>query len=163
MLSALADSESIRDVSHHDIDDIMEIEEMSFPTPWTRRLFEETLGSPISSSFVLEKGGRVLGYIILYWVLDEAHILNIAIHPRFRRKGYAARLIRYVLGHCEAQGVRNFFLEVREGNVAALGLYQQIGFEQIGRRKNYYAETNEDALVMHLSLHSFGVEGWSSE
>ena len=150
--------ESIRAVSLDDLDDIIEIEKLSFVSPWTKRLFEETLISPISSSFIMKKDRATLGYIILYSVADEAHILNIAVHPSHRGKGCASSLIQYVLSYFERKGVHEFFLEVREGNMAAIRLYQRFGFEKIGKRKKYYTETNEDALVMCLSVHPFGVE-----
>jgi ribosomal-protein-alanine N-acetyltransferase len=131
----------------------MEIEKISFVSPWTKRFFEEALISPISVNLIMKKGTETLGYIILYSVADEAHILNIAVHPSHRGKGCASNLIQYVLGYFERKGVHEFFLEVREGNMAAIRLYQRFGFEKIGKRKKYYAETNEDALVMYLSRH----------
>ena len=146
--------ESIRAVSLDDLDDIMEIEKLSFVAPWTKRLFEETLISPISSSFIMKQGQATLGYIILYSVADEAHILNIAVHPQYRGKGCASSLIKHVLEFFEEKkDVHEFFLEVREGNMCAISLYKRFGFEKIGKRKKYYSETNEDALVMCLTVH----------
>ena len=146
--------ESIRAVSLDDLDDIIEIEKLSFVSPWTKRLFEETLISPISSSFIMKKGRATLGYIILYSVADEAHILNIAVHPRYRGKGCASSLIKHVLDYFEEKDVHDFFLEVREGNIGAIRLYKRFGFEKIGKRKKYYSETNEDALVMCLTINA---------
>jgi ribosomal-protein-alanine N-acetyltransferase len=147
--------ETIREMSLDDLDDIMEIERLSFASPWTKRLFEETLTSPISASFVMKKGVEILGYIILYSVVDEAHILNIAIHPHYRGRGFASSLIKHVLEYFEVKNdVHEFFLEVREGNMTAIRLYQRFGFEKIGKRKKYYSETNEDALVMCLTINS---------
>ena len=153
LFNALAMNEIIGEMSLDDLDDVMEIERLSFVSPWTKRLFEEALISPISPSLVMKKDTETIGYIVLYSVVDEAHILNIAIHPSFRVKGCASSLIQYVLDYFEKKGVHKFFLEVREGNLAAIGLYQRFGFEKIGKRKKYYAETNEDALVMCLSVH----------
>jgi ribosomal-protein-alanine N-acetyltransferase len=135
-----------------DIGNILEIEKRSFVTPWTRGMFEEALSSPISTNFVMEEHGRLLGYIMLYSVADEAHILSLATHPDQRRKGYALRLINLAVDHCRKKGVIDFFLEVRESNHGARDLYRKLGFEVIGKRKKYYVETNEDALVMRLSL-----------
>jgi ribosomal-protein-alanine N-acetyltransferase len=151
-------NEAIREMSLDDLDDVMEIEKKSFVSPWTKRFFEEALISPISVNLVMKKDSETLGYIILYSVADEAHILNIAVHPSHRGKGCASSLIQYVLGYFERKGVHEFFLEVREGNMAAIRLYKRFGFEKIGKRKKYYTETNEDALVMCLSVHQFGVE-----
>ena len=144
--------ETIREMSLDDLVDVMEIEKLSFVSPWTKRLFEESLISPISSSFIMKKGLEALGYIILYSVADEAHILNIAVHPHYRERGCASSMINHVLGYFNYKGVHQFFLEVREGNMGAIRLYQRFGFEKIGKRKKYYAETNEDALVMCLSM-----------
>jgi len=151
-------NEAIRGMSLDDLDDVMEIEKKSFVSPWTKRFFEEALISPISVNLVMKKGTEIIGYIILCSVVDEAHILNIAVHPSHRGKGCASSLIQYVLSYFERKGVHEFFLEVREGNMAAIRLYQRFGFEKIGKRKKYYTETNEDALVMCLSVHPFGVE-----
>jgi ribosomal-protein-alanine N-acetyltransferase len=136
-----------------DIANILEIERQSFVTPWTKGMVEETLASPISVNYILEEGGRLLGYIMLYWVADEAHILNLAIHPARRREGLGSRLISHAIDHSTKSGVSDFFLEVRESNHSAQGLYGKLGFKAIGRRKRYYTETKEDALVMQLSLH----------
>ena len=115
-------------------------------------MVEETLTSPISVSFVLEEGGRLLGYIMLYSVADEGHILNLAIDPARRREGHGSRLISHATYHSRKRGVSHFFLEVRESNHSAQGLYRKLGFKAIGRRKKYYTETKEDALVMQLSF-----------
>jgi len=146
-------NETIKKMSPDDLDEVMEIEKFSFVSPWTKRFFEETLTSPISLNLVMKKDTKTVGYIILYTVADEAHILNIAIHPGYRGQGHASSLLQYVLDYFENKNVHEFFLEVREGNLSAISLYGRFGFEKIGRRKKYYAETNEDALVMCLSVH----------
>jgi ribosomal-protein-alanine N-acetyltransferase len=87
-------------------------------------------------------------------VEGEAHILNIAVHPRYRRKGYGARLIAHTLNYFSGRNVQEFFLEVRESNLEAIDLYARYNFQKIGRRKKYYTETNEDALVMYLTINS---------
>jgi ribosomal-protein-alanine N-acetyltransferase len=145
--------ETIGGMSLDDLGDVLEIEMASFLSPWTKRLFEDTLASPISKGFVMKKGAETIGYIMLYSVAAEAHILNIAIHPNHRGCGHASALIQYALDHYKENGIRQFFLEVREGNIVAIKLYHRFGFEKIGKRRRYYSETNEDALVMCLSVH----------
>jgi len=142
----------IREMSEDDIHRVMEIERRSFVSPWTRGMFEETIASAISTSFILEKNMEILGYIMLYSVEDEAHIMNLAVHPDHRRKGCALKLIDHTISHFSGGNVSRFFLEVREGNMNARRLYKKYGFGIIGKRKGYYTETNEDALVMHLSV-----------
>lgn len=147
------DEERIREMAESDIEKVLEIERQSFVSPWTNRMFEETITSPISMSFTIEIDSLLLGYIMSYLVENEAHIMNLAIHPDHRGKGCASRLVRHTINYCEGKGVSEFFLEVRESNINAKNLYRKLGFEVIGRRKRYYSETNEDALVMQLSLH----------
>ncbi len=145
-------NETIREMREEDIEGILNIENLSFISPWTKRFFEETLSSPISKNLIIVKDKVVLGYIILYSVENEAHILNIATHPAYRKKGYASQLITHALAYFKDNNVTDFYLEVREGNMGAINLYTQYGFEKIGKRRKYYTETNEDALVMHLTM-----------
>jgi ribosomal-protein-alanine N-acetyltransferase len=143
---------TIRAMGLTDLDDILEIEGLSFIAPWTRGMFKETIYSPIARNLVLEKDNKVIGYIMLYSVEDEAHIMNIAVHPVHRRKGLGAYLVKHIIEGCSKDAVTEFFLEVREGNRGAQGLYRALGFSVIGKRKGYYRETGEDAYVMHMSL-----------
>jgi [ribosomal protein S18]-alanine N-acetyltransferase len=136
-----------------DIKKVLEIERRSFITPWTKRMINETLSSPISISFVIEENDLLLGYIMLYSVLDEAHVLNLAINPDYRGRGYASELIRHVTEYYRKRGISDFFLEVRDSNTKAINLYRMFGFKVIGKRKGYYTDTHEDALVMQLSLY----------
>lgn len=137
--------------------EVMEIERLSFPTPWSKQFFVNELKYGIASLFVAvvpEKGGheRVVGYIVCGQVLDEVHIQNLAVHPRFRRKGVATRLLTYIFNHFGERGVSSFYLEVRSKNPPALNLYKKMGFIPIGVRKGYYSDTKDDAIVMKLEL-----------
>ncbi|MCX5808756.1 MAG: ribosomal protein S18-alanine N-acetyltransferase [Proteobacteria bacterium] len=143
----------IREMREDDLIDILEIENRSFISPWMRRTFEETIESPISTNSVIEINSEILGYIMLYSVEDEAHIMNLAVHPDYRGRGYASKLITRTVSCFVGKNVSEFFLEVREGNINAQRLYTKFGFKGIGKRKRYYTETNEDALLMKLSLH----------
>lgn len=135
-----------------DLEEVLEIEKKSFADPWSRKLFKETLSFPHSINFVLrEPTGALLGYINFYLIREEAHMLNFAVHPDFRKKGAATHLLNYAIDFLKRRKAANFFLEVREGNRDAIALYRKFGFQMIGRRKRYYVETNEDALVMHLA------------
>jgi ribosomal-protein-alanine N-acetyltransferase len=137
-----------------DLDEAIEIEKRSFAAPWSKRLFRETLSFPLSFNLVIRKkvDKKVAGYANFYVIGDEVQILNIAVAPESRRAGYATRLLRHAIDVLRARGAREFFLEVREGNGGAIDLYEKLGFVKVGRRKRYYAETNEDALVMRLKV-----------
>ena len=152
MQNALSQSVLIREMRESDLEEVLEIEKKSFADPWSRKLFKETLSFPHSVNFVLrESTGALLGYINFYLIGEEAHMLNLAIRPDFRKKGVATHLLHYAIDFLKHRKAANFFLEVREGNRDAIALYRKFGFQMIGRRKRYYVETNEDALVMHLA------------
>lgn len=143
-------------MSCKDLDEVCRIESLSFPTPWPRSLFTEELKNPLSHSYVasIEEDHKriVVGYIIYWVVLDEAHIINVAVHPEYRRKGIGEGLVSFVIETCKGLGLERIFLEVRRSNVAARRLYRKLGFEVIGVRKGYYSDTKEDAIVMSLRL-----------
>jgi ribosomal-protein-alanine N-acetyltransferase len=144
----------IGEMTEADLDRVMEIEKRSFAAPWSKRLFRETLSFPLSVSLVLRKkvDNQVAGYANFYLIGGEVQVLNIAVAPEDRDKGYATLLLTYAIALLQDRGAEEFFLEVREGNADAIKLYKKLGFRQIGRRKRYYTETNEDALVMCLRV-----------
>ena len=136
-----------------DIDAVLEIEKLSFPTPWTRRLFLNELANP-NSQIVLAKDDvdAILGYICFWTVADETHIMNLAVHPEFRKQGVGKQLFAFALEFSEARGIVYFALEVRERNNTALEFYKRFGFKVAGIRKGYYRDTGEDAVLMELEL-----------
>lgn len=139
-----------------DLDQVIAIEKKSFVAPWSKRLFRETLAFPHSFNLVMRKkvDNKIAGYANFYLIRDEAHMLNIAVAPESRKKGYARLLLTHAIEALREKGAEVFFLEVRESNEDAINLYVKLGFTMIGRRKKYYTETNEDALVMHLKVES---------
>lgn len=149
-----SDELEIREMRETDLDEIMAIEKKSFAAPWSKKLFRETIVFPLSVSFVARKkiDNRLVGYANFYLIRNEGHMLNIAITPDLRKKGYAEKLLHHALGVLKEKRGDEFFLEVRESNQDAIKLYRKFGFKMIGRRKKYYRETNEDALVMHLKV-----------
>jgi ribosomal-protein-alanine N-acetyltransferase len=142
----------IRQMDTNDIDRIMEIERRSFVAPWSKTMFEETIFSPISRGLVIEHNNIIVGYIVFYTVYVEAHIMNLAVNAEERKQGYARQMLHRALELFREDNISECYLEVREHNRAAQELYEHFGFEVIGRRKKYYPETNEDALVMQLLL-----------
>jgi ribosomal-protein-alanine N-acetyltransferase len=142
----------MREMTTGDIDGVLEIERASFAAPWTRGMFEETLSSPVGVSLVAEEGGRIIGYLIFYCAAREMHVMNIAVHEDRRGLGLASWMMSRVTDLARRNSMETCFLEVRESNMPARSLYGKLGFRQIGRRKGYYRETGEDAIVMELTL-----------
>ena len=140
------------DLSLDDLDAICAIENQSFGDPWKREFFE---GEFQVESFNYLRGakieGRLAGYC-LFWLFpeDEVQITNIAVHPDFRRIGVATLLINDAICFGRNEQAKRVVLEVRESNQAARSFYQQMGFTQAGRRKRYYEDPVEDALLLEL-------------
>jgi ribosomal-protein-alanine N-acetyltransferase len=100
---------------------------------------------------VIESDHRIVGMIVAWLLVDEAHIATIATHPEFRRQGVARKLLTYALRSMSKEGAVSSFLEVRETNLAAQEMYRALGYEAAGRRKRYYKDTDEDAILMTLN------------
>ena len=139
-----------------DLDEVLEIERVSFKTPWSRGAFRyELTQNRVARSLVVRCGRQLAGYLCLWEIGHEIHITNLAVHPSFRRRGVARVLLGHVVAGARRDGVELVFLEVRPTNLEAVALYESFGFRVIGRRRGYYFDTGEDALVMEARL---GVE-----
>ncbi|OPY69860.1 MAG: ribosomal-protein-alanine N-acetyltransferase [Syntrophorhabdaceae bacterium PtaU1.Bin034] len=149
-----SDDVEIREMKEEDLDQIIAIEKKSFAAPWSEKLFRDTLSFPLSHSFIARKkvDNKVVGYANFYLIKNEVQILNIAVAPEYRKKGYAAKLLEHAITVLRGRKAEEFFLEVREGNADAIRLYKGFGFRKVGRRKRYYSETNEDAFVMYMRV-----------
>jgi [ribosomal protein S18]-alanine N-acetyltransferase len=143
---------AIEEMRSKDLDEIMLIEEMCFPTPWPRQVFDMELKSPRSFARVTRFDGVVVGYIVAWMIYDEVHVLNIAVHPDFRRMGIGENMLRDCLDFFLKKGAKHAILEVRRGNLGAKRLYEKLGFRSIGIRRGYYVDTGEDAIVMMFSM-----------
>jgi len=142
---------SISGMSVEDIPGVLVIENTSFPTPWSESAFRyELLENPYASLFVAKTRDtvEVIGFACAWIVDQEMKINNIAVHPEFRARGVGTRFLKFLLEYASSQGCREVTLEVRPSNEVALHLYQQAGFVPVGRRKQYYTDTHEDAIVM---------------
>jgi [ribosomal protein S18]-alanine N-acetyltransferase len=136
-----------------DLDEVLEIERLSFKTPWSRAAFRyEIVQNRVARCVVVRAEARLAGYLCLWEIGHEIHITNLAVHPHRRGQGLARALLQATLEDGRTRGVTLAFLEVRPSNVEALGLYESLGFSVIGRRKGYYFDTGEDALVMETRL-----------
>ena len=144
----------IRGMTERDLDEVMQIERRSFPTPWSRRLFERELLLPYAKAFVALEvpPNQVVGYICFWLVAQETHILNLAAHPERRRRGFGARLLRYGVNYCREKGAQEITLEVRRSNYQAISLYRNFQFQPQGIRRHYYSDSGEDAVIMSLRL-----------
>lgn len=142
---------NIRRMTLDDISQVAAIDQVSFSLPWPERSFRfEIADNPASRAWVAELDGRIVGMIVAWLLVDEAHIATIATHPEFRRKGIASRLLIYALEYMRSEGARTSVLEVRESNAAAQEMYRKFGFEESGRRPRYYKDNGEDAILMTL-------------
>ena len=147
-MSQLPPEITICPMAEEDLDQVMEIERRSFPQPWLRQHFIDELASPYAFPLsAFDSSGRLIGYICPMQLLDEGHILDVAVDPDLRGAGVGGLLVRRVLDDCRAAGASFVSLEVRESNLQAISLYKRVGFEEAGRRKRYY-ENGEDALMM---------------
>jgi len=142
-----------------DLDQVMDIERMSFRSPWARQVFIEELDREWAHvDLVVERGAghghhhKAVAFCNYWLVRDEVHILNIATHPDERRKGHADRLLGHVIEFARRHGCRYVTLEVRKSNLGAIRLYKRHAFKPVGIRPNYYLEDREDAVVMLLEL-----------
>ena len=138
-----------------DIEDLLAIENQSFQSPWPREHFQNELTQP--HSFILlarlpETSGEIAGYIIYWLIVDELHILNLAVSPLFRRQGIARGLICEAIRLAKIKNIKTAWLEVRTSNKEALSLYHSMGFRRVMTRKRYYSDTGEDAFILTRSL-----------
>lgn len=145
----------IRQATPKDLPRIAEIERLAFSHPWSPESFTRELSLPFSRLVVatVEPGddGLACGFLCRWLLADECHILNVAVHPDFRRFGIGALLIREAIHEAKAKKARLVTLEVRRSNLAARGLYRKFNFEERRLRTNYYGP-GEDAIVMELRL-----------
>ncbi len=141
-----------------DLDGVLWVEQSSFRTPWSRKLFEEEFRNPeLSHYYIARCKEHVVGYMGFWLVQDEAHITNLAIHPGFRRQNYGDRLLCTTMSEALKLGAKRATLEVRASNKVAQKLYEKHGFKLAAIRKKYYSDNDEDALIMwHDDLDCFG-------
>ena len=146
-------------------DDILKIEKSSFLSPWSQNAFMEELAREVSCLRALIIDGEVSAYICFWMFAGEIHVMNIAVHPKRRRQGLGRYLLSKMLEEGNSKGVKEAWLEGRPSNFIARLLYQKMGFTETYRRPRYYRDTNEDAIVMSLSMFQDGsnplqIEEW---
>lgn len=143
----------IRRMRVEDVPAVHEIDHLSFSLPWPERSFHyEVSSNPAARCWVVEQDGRIIAMLVLWMIIDEAHVATIASHPDFRRQGIGEDLLLTALAFARDEGAVSAFLEVRAGNTGAQALYRKYGFVEDGIRPRYYKDNNEDALLMSLDL-----------
>lgn len=133
--------------------EILKIEELSFPTPWSfQSFYNELVSNPYGYYVVALEDDKVVGYGGMWILFEECHITTIAVDPKRRREGIGRRIMEHLIEKAKDQGVEWISLEVRISNIPAQNLYKSLGFEMVGVRKQYYQPNNEDAIIMRLML-----------
>lgn len=138
-----------RNMELDDIDSIMEIEEQSFTTPWSRNSFEMEIRDNLLAHYLVAViDEKIVGYAGIWFIVDEGHITNIATHANYRGIGVGNKLVEGLIDLCSEKGINNMTLEVRKSNIVAQNLYKKYGFIDFGVRPRYYSDNNEDAVIM---------------
>ena len=142
----------IREMRAQDIPEIMDIEHSSFSSPWSEIAFQGELRKEYAVTRVAEIRHNIVGYAIANYILNEGHILNLAVHPGHRRQGIATSLIYKLLNILHRKGCSLLYLEVRVSNAPARLFYENLEFMVVGKRKSYYQSPVEDALLMFRTI-----------
>lgn len=145
-------SVAVRPMAAGDVAAVAALEATAFSSPWLPETFHKLLDRPGAVLTVMTDGDGLVGYSVLWCVVDQGEIANIAIAEERRGEGLGRRLLEDTLERAAAAGVRSLFLEVRASNGAARALYASRGFREIGVRRDYYDAPREDALVLKLEL-----------
>ena len=127
---------------------IAELEKLCFSDPWNEEAVSSELNNPLSCWVIAMDGDRLAGYVGSQSVLGWADMMNLAVHPDYRRMGVGERLVEELTCRLKEQKITCLTLEVRASNAPAIGLYEKLGFVQVGRRPNYYYHPKEDALIL---------------
>ncbi len=134
---------------HEDhLDALAQLEKICFSRPWSRNMLAEELENNCAAFLVALDGDAVAGYAGVMVMADEGYITNVAVYPEYRGQGVAGQLLQVFCNFAEGNKLAFLTLEVRPSNEAALALYKKFGFEEVGRRKNYYDLPKEDALIL---------------
>ena len=143
---------SIRKMRREDVAEVAELEKKIFPDAWSENAILETWKQRQTMLLIAREDRKIIGYLILYFVLEDGEIARIAVADEYRRKGVAGKMLRELALLCRENGVNRLMLDVRESNEAARAFYVKQGFEIDGIRKNYYSNPVENAVLMSVPL-----------
>lgn len=143
---------SIRRIRREDVPDVAELERKIFSDAWSERAIMETLEQKQTMLLSAYEDKKLVGYVILYYVLEDGEIARIAVDDPYRRKGVASRMLRELEILCKDNGVSKLLLDVRESNAAAYSFYEKQGFTRDGFRRNYYSDPVENAVLMSREI-----------
>lgn len=148
---AATETITFRLMREEDLDQVMAIENASYPTPWSRGAFVREIVENVTATYVVAiQDEAIVAYAGMWTLLDEGHITNIAVHPDHRRRGLGLATLCELARRAQRQGASRLTLEVRPSNRGAQELYRRAGFEVRGLRRRYYSDTGEDAVIMWL-------------
>jgi len=139
---------TVRPMQEHDLDQVMRIELIAFPTPWSRQSYQGELVNQFANYFVIEVEGQIGAYAGIWCVFEDAHITNVAVAPEYRRQGLGRKLMEALLAQARAKGCQRVLLEVRPSNLAAINLYRGFGFLPGGVPRGYYTDNQRSALFL---------------
>lgn len=144
-------SHVIRKMTLQDLEQVVAIDQVSFSLPWPVRSFQfELTDNEASRCWVADLDGRVIAMLVGWFIVDELHVATIATHPEIRGQGIGREILLHALRAAKEEGAIKSFLEVRESNEVAQKMYYSFGFVEDGRRKGYYKDNGEDAILMSL-------------
>ncbi|GAB3799323.1 ribosomal protein S18-alanine N-acetyltransferase [Virgibacillus kimchii] len=144
---------TIRPMNVQDVEAVWQVENATFSAPWTKEIFYgEITRNDHAYYFVMLLNDKIIGYVGVWVVVDDAQITNIAVLPEYRGKKLGEKLFRYTIQKLILMNVSRLSLEVRESNIAAQKMYRKFGLVPGGIRKNYYVDNQEDAIVMWVNL-----------
>jgi len=142
----------IRKATEKDVSQIAELDKICFSVPWSEQAFEKELKQNKLAFYIIaevKETGQIVGYAGVWLIQEEGHITNVAVHPDFRRKHIGMAIVEVLMKESSKRaGTETFTLEARKSNTAAIELYKKFGFIEVGIRKGYYQENNEDAVIM---------------
>jgi [ribosomal protein S18]-alanine N-acetyltransferase len=133
-----------------DVPEVMAVDRLCFPTPWSEISYRSEIGNNAAYYLVARLEGRLIGFGGAWLVMDEAHVTTLGVDPAFRGRKIGERVLAAILAEARRRGVRRASLEVRESNTAAVRLYEKYGFVPVARRRGYYTDNGEDAIVMWI-------------